>query len=493
MAALVVYAAIRSFFLATCKPLWFDEVCTLLVARLPSVSTIWLGLSKGIDSNPPLFYVIERAASRLAQNEQIGFRIPSIVGLCCALVCVFLFVRKRSGPAVALICATPLLLTIFFTTYAAEARPYSLVLAFVAVALVCYQHAPSKAWMLLMAFSLALAPALHYYAIFVLVPFFLAEASLVLQTGRLRVAVWLALGCGCLPFGAFWPLLANLKARYGVHYYASATLRIVIETYGALFSTHGRLGAAAVAALALGLASLTVPLVRLGRDDRTASTLVAERILVLGLLGLPFGVFVAMRITHGGMIPKYSLSTILGIPLVMGFLLPRLGRRAIVLVSSFIVLVLAFQEMTFWSSRHNPVPNGAAAAIQVESLIESAGHPDLPVLTSDAIDYLQLEHYVSPEWKKRLFAGDDPAAAVVYAGTDTSDMQLLILRLFEPLQVPDFNVFVSSHPEFLLYSADGGQSDWWPARLIREGYSLQVLGVDGERRVYLVSSKAKQP
>jgi hypothetical protein len=404
-----------------------------------------------------------------------------------------LFVRRRSGPKIALVCAALLLVTILFTTYAAEARPYSLVVAFVAIALLCYQHAPSKPWMLLMSFSLALALALHYYAVFALVPFFLAEGFLVLQSARLRVGVWFALACSSVPFGVFWPLLSGLKERYGAHYHSSASLRIVIEVFGALFSTHGRLVAPAVAVLALGISGAAVPLFRHARAERQTSTLFSEYILVLGMLGLPFVVLVAMRVTHGGITPKYCLSTILGIALAMGFVLPRLGRRSVALVSSFVFFVLVFQEMTFWPSRHDPLLNGPASARRVEDLIESAGRTDLPVLTSDAIDYLQTEYYFSAEWKKRLYAGDDPVAAVVYAGTDTPDRQLLILRLFEPLQVPDFNVFVSSHPEFLLYSTGWGQSDWWPTRLSRERYALQVLSVDGERRVYLVSSKRNQP
>src|SRR6202044_1784811 len=135
----------------------------------------------------------------------------SVGGLCMVLVCVFLFVKKRGGPATALGCSVLTLFTILYTTYAAEARPYSLAVACVAVALVCFQRAPSKPWMLLMGFTLALSVALHYYAVFALVPFVLAETSLILNARRLRAAVWLALVGGFVPFIVFWPLLARLK------------------------------------------------------------------------------------------------------------------------------------------------------------------------------------------------------------------------------------------------------------------------------------------
>jgi hypothetical protein len=382
-----------------------------------------------------------------------------------------------------------MLITVLYTTYAAEARPYSLVLAFVAIALLCYQHAPSKPWMLLMGFSLAVAPALHYYAIFALVPFFLAEVLLVLRTRRLRVAVWLALACSPLPFCVFWPLLLKLKDALGTHFWAVATLPTVLATYGVLFNTTARLGVAVFAVSALGLLALTVALLRLERDDRTASTLLSEYVLVLGVLGLPFVVFVAARVTHGGMSTKYGFTAVLGIPLAMGFVLPRLGRRTVALVSVFIFVVLGVQEAMFWPSRRGPSSNGTASALHLENFIESAGYMDLPVVIPSDADYLQIEHYSSPEWRKRLFACVDPAESVAYIGYDSADKQWLALRLFVPLQVYDFKVFVSGHPRFLLYSGGGAQSDWWPVWLHREGYLLQVVNAEGKQRVYLVSAQ----
>jgi hypothetical protein len=70
--------------------------------------------------------------------------------------------------------------------------------------------------------QLATAQALHYYAVFAVVPFFIAEAVLVLQARRLRVVVWLALACGPVPLLVFWPLLSKFKAYYGAHIWAKA-------------------------------------------------------------------------------------------------------------------------------------------------------------------------------------------------------------------------------------------------------------------------------
>jgi 4-amino-4-deoxy-L-arabinose transferase-like glycosyltransferase len=460
-------------------------------------------LNQGIDSNPPLYYLVERVASRLATNQEIAFRIPSIAGFCCILACVFLFVRKRSGPVVALICAAVPLVTILYTTYAEEARPYAFFLAFVGIAMLCYQRASSKRWMLLMGFSLAMAQSLHQYAIFSMVPFFVAEAALAIVTRRVRVAVWLALACGCLPLLAFWRLLVELKAYYGAHLWISAALPDILRLYGALFNTSaaldrspiaisGALGVAAVTVLALGLLARTALALRRGSLDQTESAQFSEFVLALGLLASPLILFAVMRVMHGGMTPRYVLPTILGIALAMGFVLPRLDRKTVALIAIFVFVGVADQEAGFWSSWHRSRASGQAAANHVQKFVESAGHMDLPVAASDGFDYLPTQYYSSSEWKERFLALIDVPQAVVYVGTDSIDKQLIVLGRFLPLQIYDFNSFVSSHPTFLLYSTGRGDFDWWPVRLSHEGYFLQLVKAEGSQRVYLVRAKNDQ-
>ena len=163
----IAYAIVRSLFGAASKPFWSDEVCTLIVARQPSVSAIWKALAQPADGQPPPFYLVERAAAALLHNPQIAFRLPSICGFACTLVFVFIFVRRRSARRIlGSFARLILLITVALHPYAIEARPYSLLVACIALALLCYQRAPETGWMILMGFSFAAAEALHYYADF---------------------------------------------------------------------------------------------------------------------------------------------------------------------------------------------------------------------------------------------------------------------------------------------------------------------------------------
>jgi hypothetical protein len=85
------------------------------------------------------------------------------------------------------------------------------------------------------------------------------------------------------------------------------------------------------------------------------------------------------------------------------------------------------------------------------------------------------------------YAVTDPRAAVTFAGTDSIDLALLVLRRYFPLQVEDYGGFASRHREFLLVSGDGEWSDWWPARLSHDGHTLRLLPGVGDTKVYKVT------
>jgi len=111
------------------------------------------------------------------------------------------------------------------------------------------------------------------------------------------------------------------------------------------------------------------------------------------------------------------------------------------------------------------------------------------VVVSEPHDFLQLVHYASPGWAGRFFLVLDAPQAVVYSGSDSADKEYEAMRSYTPLQIYDFAPFVAEHPVFLLYSGNGGAGfDWWPPRLLRDGYTLRPVAVrDIYHRVFLVS------
>ncbi len=492
LSILITYVVLKSIFVAATTPFWYDEILTLVLARRPSFAALVSALKTGMDGQPPAFYLVERLFVALVPNEHIAFRLPSIIAFACLLICVFIFVRTRNGRKYALVCTAVLLLTPLHSRYATEARPYSLFAACVALALVCYQRAPAAGWVLLMSLSLGLAECFHYYAVFALIPFMAAEVVLSLQTRRLRWIVWLGIFCGFVPLAASWRILAAVKAHVAAHFWSPPTFHNLGSVIGAAFHGASFMGIAVAAIGSVAsFAAIAVIAERGFRGDRAADPFAHERVLAIALLNLPIMDFIAARITHGGFVGRYAVPALLAVPLLIAYILPRLQPRSVTLLAFYLAFLISTREAVFWiSGGLHPVgvlsPDSA-----VEALVSSVGYSDLPVVFSSGLDYLPIAYYAPPDWARRFVAVVDPPQAVVYAGSDNLDTELITLKSYLPLQVEEFPAFASEHPVFLLYSGEQiFQFDWWPARLRHDGDSLQELATAAGKKIYLVTVKS---
>ena len=487
-AAMVAYVLVRSVVAAASKPFWFDEMCTLGVAQQPGIAAVWAATGRAMEPNPPVFYVAEHFLGRMLNNQEIAYRLPSIMGFACVLACVFVFVRRRGSALLALACSAILLLTIALDRYAIDARPYGLELACVAFALVCYQQAPARLWLILMGMSLALAEAVHYYAVFALVPFAMAEGCLWFKTRRLRWGVWTALAAGLTSLAVFAPMLARVRAYFGPHFWAKATLRSATDTYGWLFeaSLPARATIAVVLLIVAGAAAMILLVRKHARTAAAESKLFHEYVLAGTLFVLPLIVLAGAKILRGGMTARYALPAVLAVPLLAGYLAAKWNRIAIGLAVVLVFCAVGRRERQFWASYPGHFAELASPAKPLEEILQRAGHEDLPIVVSNGLEYLSITHYAPPELAGRLVALVDPAESVAESGNDSLDKGLLGIRCCLPIRVYGYTEFAAQHPRFLVYSDGDIDFDRWPERLMRKGIGLDILGVEGSRNLYLV-------
>ena len=62
IAVLLAYVAVAGLLQAANRAFWFDEIFTVAIARLDSMTDVWQALAAAADTSPPGFYVIERFA-----------------------------------------------------------------------------------------------------------------------------------------------------------------------------------------------------------------------------------------------------------------------------------------------------------------------------------------------------------------------------------------------------------------------------------------------
>jgi hypothetical protein len=501
----IVYSAIGGVLAAASKPFWYDEISTIILSRQPHLSDIWAALKQGVDGQPPAYDLLERIASHVAQNAEVAYRLPSVLAFCCVLWCMFVFVRRHNGAVVAFLCSAALILTPLNYPYAVEARPYEVLVACIAFALVCYQRAGRLVWVVLLGCALVAAQCLHYYAFFYFVPFGMAEFVLALRLRRIRWGAWIALTLGLVPLAAFWPTLESIKKIYASHIgWDTPSLQAAARFYHyfvygdflLIYHVHFPY-VDFVAAVAIALLAILMVVAQRGSEKANwkADSPLWDNVLGVVLLAVPFLGLALTKIAHGGYRERYFLSTLLCIPLMCAFMLRFLRRSKISFFLLAVILLagVAKQQASFW--RHQPSPVGRLSnpAAPVLDLVKAADRPGLPVVASDGVDYAQLAYYAPPELAKRLVAVVDAPQAFVYIGSDMLDTYLGALARYDPdLRVYQFSRFRPGHPDFLLYSDGSGYGsghwDWWPHRLAADGYSLRVVAAEGVRRIYLVDA-----
>jgi hypothetical protein len=487
---ILLAAGLCSALHAVAKPFWYDEICTVILCRLPSASEIWQALANAADTNPPPFYFVARLARYLVSDDHLGYRLPSILGLLGAVSCIYFVLAKRVSRLSALVGATFVLCTPL-AAYAYEARPYALMVGCISGAILAWQRIDdSRLNSVVVALTLAAAVSLHYYALLVWPAFLAAEASVLVFQRRFRTFAWAAILVGAFPLLFFAPLLLIIRQYYGQNFWAKPSINELLIAYDWIFPFYGRLGA--IFAVGLTAIVLYLSIARAARSREPDQPQVnvnvlplPEQTLTLMLLWLPVFAVAAAMVSHGGMTERYMLPTVLGGALALGYVVDRMpgAGKAILLILSLTYYASSSVDVVRELLKGSLLETRASATREVKAIIARS---DLPVVISSGFQFLPIAYYTQSLSNGKLFAIADPGEATKVLKTDSVDLALLVLRRYFPLQVEDYDGFMSGHHEFLLVV--GGASEWLPARLMRDGYNLSPVSTGG-MSVYKVTAR----
>jgi hypothetical protein len=214
--------------------LWADEIATLYMAKLGSVSGIIGATLDGDDPAPPLYSVICHLLLPIAP-EPLAVRLPSTTGLCVMAAGILAFLRRRL-PALYAFVAVLFAYRLAFD-YGTEGRGYGLILGIAALTLVCWRNALNDRnralWLSLLALCSGAMAALHYFAILLPGCLLLAELVRWRKSGRLDFAIWLAV---LAPIGlvlALYYRFIIVAHRFSAHFWSTAHIGQIRYLYGA--------------------------------------------------------------------------------------------------------------------------------------------------------------------------------------------------------------------------------------------------------------------
>ena len=461
--------------LAARRMLWFDELFTLRAARS---TDLWSWLSTGADPNPPLMYLAARLGLAVTGSERLGPRFPAILGVWTFCVSLWVFAARRVGPAVAWLAALAPLVTDVLP-YAAEGRPYGLLLGETGLALIAWQAAADgrRRGPALIGFAAALMAALstHYYAVLLWFAFGLAELTRWLERRRPDAGTLAVMLITPLTLVAYRPLLAQAR-RLGGSFWARPDLMGIVRFYETFFtdSLPALVGMAILVLIALAL-------VGHGRVETVNARRppAHELILAAAFLGLPVAGVLLGRLATGAFTERYALAASAGFSLGLAWAVSTFAdRRPGVTAALIAVLIVGFlvdgARLVKWAGDLS-----REEARTVVALLELTHTGDLPIVATDPVQFLQTVHHAPEGLRRRLTYVVPPGAP------NTAEIGLADLARREPLRVVGAAEFLRRHPAFFAYRRFDNDAlphfpNEWLVRLSEERATMTVLRWDSD-------------
>jgi hypothetical protein len=455
--------------------LWFDELFTLYLAKLGSPEEI---ISFN-DASPPLYPIIVHWLLPIIGNDALAIRLPATLGYCAMMLCLWAFCRRRLPAAFAFACA---LLTFERGLYfATEGRAYGLVLGCAAGALLCWQMAAEGKrrglTITLLAFCSALMVALHYYAIFFLVPLFLAEVVRWRTARTVDFGILAAMVPAPLVLVLHYPLFAAGQ-DFEAHFWAQPSLGAIVPFYERFFLPPLILGGLAVVVVALLAGSSTDE----GKRPKTANLPRHEWTLVAALVLLPPAVIVVSMYTTHAFFERYLLWTTIGFALLgaAGLSAAVRGRAAVgvVLIAIAIVSIARLEIGPLFET-----PALRTAEPMRQELDKVARDASEPIVVANAHAFMELSYYLQPPLRERLIFPLSRELDLRYRGFDTDALTLGPLGRRGQIPVKAYEEILAQNRSFLLAAT---QRDYLAQHLASSGY--RVTPMRGTTMLYQVQA-----
>jgi hypothetical protein len=363
--------------------------------------------------------------------------------------------------------------------YASEARGYSLMLGFCALALLSWQEAADSkwraGWLCLLFCAFVMAVSSHYYAILFLIPLCIGELMRTYLRKRVDFLVWLSFCGAAVPPIAFFSTIQH-ASHYSAHFWAIPYWSKVLQFYPVL------LGSSVTVFLLGALAYLfTRPqLVRHSIDNpegrASAFSFPAwEAITWVSIAAMPiFAMMLAKLVTHG-YIERYTLPALIGAFLIIchaGFHVARRSRMIPFLLSVICLVFIVIQGGLALRNQSLRLP------ALIDDMAFLAPYSAQSVALTDMTMFHQVSFYAPRQLARNVVYAADPANSVRYIRQDTIDRGMLDLRSWFPLNVVEYAQYVQEHPQFLVYGSVG-EWNWITYVATPPAYRTELLARSG--------------
>ena len=461
------------------KPLWYDELFTYALSRLPSCQAIWIALSQGADIHAPLDYWLRHLSMKWLGAGDFAFRLPSLVAFWVCLACLYRFVSVRTSPFYGLFATLIPFSTIAYKV-SHEGRMYAILLGWCGLALMSWQAAEGK-WrrvmLLLLGFSLAAAIYTHYYGVLLSVVIGIGEIARIPARRKVdRALLAVVVGAPAAALVSLIPLIMAAR-EFAPTFWTPVSFTNAINLYPLVFHKL------VVPTLVLVAVSATAPFMR-GIYSKITAPPAHELVLGMAFLAWPLFVYVlAVLVTHALWF-RYALPAALGLAILAPY-----GLRLLARAQPFAPIAMAaifFLMMLGVGASYHAAHKGEQNLItSTEAAMTTAVKSTGPAVIANGELFLQLQRYLSPELAQKivyLYDVNGPSGEIFYDR----------LRTHVPVNILSYEPFVRENPDFLLYLPNGAPGEpWLTQRLLKDGFTLTVADHHQDQPVYRVSKASR--
>ncbi|HEY7302685.1 MAG TPA: glycosyltransferase family 39 protein [Bryobacteraceae bacterium] len=345
--ALAICFVLSSLIIATRRPLWFDEIMTVVIARASTIGDLLATFRLTVDQTPPLNALLVRFFSSLLGWTELAARLPSTIVATAGLLILFHRVKKLTNGLFGLAAMSVLLVT-FLPNYAYEARPYALFFLASVLSISLWTSIPDGSYgrsarvrPVLFGLAVMLGALAHYYAVLLILPFCAEEA----RNRGLRRLVSVRLFCGIAGLGlglaVQFPFILGASRQRILPFLGTPSSRALLGAYTEILNQ-----------LVFALVCVVLVLTWL-RSQTTVSVekQSAEERVGWFFLGIPIAGYVLAETVTRAFWPRYFIPMLAGLTLAFGCFLYRRYRNSpqvpmlIVLVTVVVFIGSAFNHI----------------------------------------------------------------------------------------------------------------------------------------------------
>ncbi len=459
--------------------MWTDELLTLTMAQQASATEIVKATWEGCDGPPPLYSIVVHAILPWIPTEALAVRLPATLGFCGMLLCLPAFCRRRMPASYAM--AATLVACIMSLAYSNEGRGYGIILGCAAGALFCWQLAIEgrRKYLALpgFAFCVALMTALHYYAIFFLVPFIVVEVARWKTSRKLDWKLLASMTPVAAVLLLHYPLIAA-SAKFQKHYWSAATWKHVYFSLGDSSLWFNLNWILCLLWIAVFFTTGKGPL-----KDHLRRSLRLREWTAMGVFFLlpPLIAILSIYTTHV-FVSRYVIWVTPALAVMFVALICAIEDSAPMVGAGFLALFLAMAINNEWTrlSAEPLLRDGNAANAELAQLPSSQD----PIVIPNVHAFVELSHYASPAVRQRLLYLLDAGLDQRYLHYDTDALLMGALRHRTSLHIVDLNKGLADHKHFFVTAAP---LDYLPNYLASMGWRVKLLHMSPDAALFEVT------